>query len=505
MLIEKLTFALLSLDAFVLVFVSSASRNRSTVILLGLDGFRWDYMSKTDTPNMDFIAKTGVKAPFVKNVFPTVTMPNLYTIVTGLYPESHGIIGNEMFDPVFGAIFDSSNNESRWWNGGEPVWVTNQKQGHKSGMCFWPGYDVVIRGYFPSYSSNGTRYDKPFVYPYANPMPVKERIDMAIKWLTADDPPTFVALYFLDTDTAGHRYGPDSPEVKATIRNFDANVTGYLLEQLRQVGLLDEVNIIVTSDHGMLAYNTSNFVDFDDFLNASTYQPFSGNKAFFAIQPLSGKETYVYESLKDEQRKKQLFEVYKKEDVPDSLHFKHNRRIGSIVGLMKEGWYIRSSHLPEAKEPDGVIRGDHGYNNTIKDMYPFFIARGPAFKENLTSEPFELTDIYPLICDILGIEPAPHNGSLSRVKQLFREPLPTPSTTDSTPGGNTETPSEKKRGNGNKIVKIAGFTVLGFAAGVCVVATILLTIRWCKRRNRPQRKALVENDETQGLQAEEAT
>lgn len=502
MLIEKLTFALLSLNAFVLVFVSSASRNRSTVILLGLDGFRWDFMSKANTPNMDSIVKTGVKAPFVKSVFPTVTMPNLYTIVTGLYPESHGIIANEMFDPVFRATFDSSNNESRWWNGGEPVWVTNQKQGHKSGTCFWPGYDVVIRGYFPSFSSNGTRYNKPFVYPYANAMPAKERIDMTIEWLTGEDPPTFVALYFLDTDTAGHRYAPDSPEVKATIRNFDANVTGYLIKQLRQADLLDEVNIIVTSDHGMLAYNTSNFVNFDDFVNASTYRAWSGNKAFFTIQPLPGNETYVYESLKKEQNRTQLFEVYKREDVPDSLHFKHNRRIGSIVGLMKKGWYIRSSNLPEPRQPDGVIRGDHGYSNAIEDMNPFFIARGPAFKENLISEPFELTDIYPLICKILGIEPAPHNGSLSRVKQLLRERLPNSTTTDSTPGGSAETPTEKERGTGNKIVKIAGFTVLGFAAGVCVVASILLTIRWCNRRNRP-RKVLVENDETQGLQAEE--
>ena len=504
MLIDKLTFAVLTLHVLVFAFVSSASRNRSTVILLSLDGFRWDYMAKADTPNMDFIAKTGVQAPFVKNVFPTVSMPNLYTIVTGLFPESHGIIANEMFDPEFRAAFDSSNNESRWWNGGEPVWVTNQKQGFKSGVCFWPGFDVAIRGYLPSFSSSGTKYNKPFVYPYANRMPVKERIDLVIKWLTADDPPSFIAMYFLNTDTAGHRFGPDSPEVKAAIENYDVNVTGYLLDQLRRVNLLDEVNIIVTSDHGMAAYNTSNFVNFDDFVNTSTYDAWSGNKAFFTIEPHPGKENYVYESLKEEQRKTQLFEVYKKEDVPDSLHFKHNRRIASIVGLMKEGWYVHSSKLPEPKQPDGVIRGDHGYKNSIKNMNPFFIARGPAFKGNLTSEPFELTDIYPLICDILGIEPAPHNGSLNRVKQLFKEPPTKQTTTDAPPEGTTGSPENNgKQRNGNKIVKIAGFAILGFAACVSIVATILLTIRWCKRRKQPP-KALIENEETQGLQAEEA-
>lgn len=507
MSIEKLTFALLSLNAFVFALVSSASKNNSTVILIALDGFRWDYMSKADTPYMDFIAETGVKAPYVKNVFPTVTMPNLYTIVTGLYPESHGLIANEMFDPEFKAIFNSSNNEPRWWNGGEPVWVTNQKQGYKSGVCFWPGYDVRIRGYFPSLSSNGTKYSKPFVYPHENTMPAKEQIDLAIKWLTADDPATFVALYFLDADIAGHGFGPDSSEVKDAIQKFDVNVIGYLLEQLRQVALLQEVNIIVTSDHGILPYNTSNFVNVDNFVNASTYEAWSWNKAFFTIQPHPEQDSYVYENLKKAQRSTQLFEVYKKEDVPENLHFKHNGRIASIVGLMKEGWYVRSSKIPEVPQPDAVIRGEYGYSNSIKDMYPFFIARGPAFKENLLSETFELTDIYPLMCDILGIEPASHNGSLSRVKRLLKEPTPSPPTTGSSPLGKTESPSENNNGKqrkGNKIVKIAGFAILGFAAFVCSVASILLTVRWFKRRNRP-RKTLVENEEVQGLQTEEAT
>lgn len=487
---RRLSFAYFAFLACV-AFVSASSN--STVILICLDGFRWDYMSKTDTPNLDFIAKTGVQAPYVKNVFPTVTMSNLYTIVTGLYPESHGIIANEMFDPEFRAVFDSNNNETRWWDGGEPVWVTNQKHGFKSGTSFWPGFDVAIRGYFPSFSTNGTKYSKPFASK-ENRMPAKERIDTVIKWLTTESPPTFVAMYFLETDTVGHEHGPDSPEIEAAIRDYDKNVTGYLLDQLRQVDLLDEVNIIVTSDHGMAAYNTSNFINFDDIVNASTYDAWSGNKAFFTIQPRSGKEDYVYDSLKEGERKTKVYEVYKKEEVPDDLHFKHNRRIGSIVGLMKEGWYARSSKLPEGNISLDQIRGDHGYSNSIKDMYPFFIARGPAFKENFTTAPFELIDIYPLICNILGIDPAPNNGSLNRVEALLKQSTPpTENTTVAITA--TESTTEKYRA-GNEIVKIAGFSILGFAALVSLVATILLTVRWCKRQNRPKRLNWRETDET---------
>lgn len=507
MLIEEITFALFSLNALIFGFVGSVARDPSTVILLALEGFRRDYMSEADTPNMDFIAETGVKAPYVENVFPTVAMPNLYTIVTGLYPESHGIIADKMFDPVLKAKFDSSNNESEWWNDGEPIWVTNQKQGFKSGVCFWPGYDAVIRGYIPTFSSSETKYGKPFVYPYANIMPAKEQIDMAIKWLSADDPPTFIALYFMETDLTGRLYGPGTPEVKAAIRNFDANVTGYLSDELRKIDLFDKVNIIFTSDHGMIPYNTSNFVDFDAIVNASTYEIWSGNAAFATIEPHPGEESYVYENLKDAQRKTLLFEVYKKEDVPESLHFKHNRRIGSIVIIMKEGWYIRSSKIPLAPQPEGVIRGGYGYNNSIENMFPFFIARGPAFQKNMLSPPFELTDIYPLICEILGIEPSSHNGSLARVNGLLRERSLRIPTTNSPPRSEKASPPEKKitkQRNGNNIVKIAGFTILGFAAVVFLVASPLLTIRWCNRRKRPQ-KSLVENEEIQALQTEEAT
>lgn len=488
---RRLTFtALFALLACALLVSAS---NNSTVILICLDGFRWDYMSKTNTSNLDFIARTGVKAPYVKNVFPTVTMPNLYTIVTGLYPESHGIIANEMYDPEFKANFSSNNNETRWWDGGEPVWVTNQKNGFKSGTSFWPGFDVAIRGYFPSFSTNGTKYSKPFASK-ENRMSAKERIDTVIKWLTAEEPPTFVAMYFLATDEDGQKYGPNSPEIEAAIRDYDTNVTGYLLDQLRQVDLLDAVNIIVTSDHGMAVYNTSNFMNFDEIVNASTYDAWYGNKAFFTIQPHPGNESYVYDSLKDGQRKTKRYEVYKKQDVPDDLHFKHNRRIGSIVGLMKEGWYARSSKLQKGNFSHGVIRGVNGYSNKIKDMYPFFVARGPAFKENFTTDSFELVDIYPLICSILGIEPAPNNGSLARVKGLFRKS--TPPTENSTASiAPTESTTEKHRA-GNKIVKIAGFAILGFAALVSLVASILLTVRWCKRQNRPKRLNWRESDET---------
>src|SRR5215813_15466520 len=69
------------------------------VILISLDGFRADYIDRGLTPTLAALAADGVHAKAMKPSFPTLTFPNHYTLVTGLYPDHHGIVANRFTDP----------------------------------------------------------------------------------------------------------------------------------------------------------------------------------------------------------------------------------------------------------------------------------------------------------------------------------------------------------------------------------------------------------------------
>ncbi|XP_068688913.1 ectonucleotide pyrophosphatase/phosphodiesterase family member 5-like [Montipora foliosa] len=379
-----------------------------TLIIISYDGFRWDYMDKVPTPNLDLIVQNGVKAKHIKNAFVTKTFPNHFTLVTGLYEESHGLVGNTFFDPVFDETFyiDKTSNylDSKWWKG-EPIWITNQKAWKKSAVVFWPGSEVQIEGNYP------THYRK-----YNKSLPFEKRVDFVISMLNLDDPPSFLAAYFHEPDHAGHLFGPDSPEVENVIRRMD-NVTGYLLENLRNLGLWNQVNLIITSDHGMSSINNSQVIVLEKYLPSSWYtlvlsprRPQHVFDTFFHIIPKEGMLNQVYQKLKGIPH----LNTYLKDDIPEEFHYKHNRRVMPIFIVADDHWIITQTmaHLNSC--------GNHGYSNKYSDMHPFFIAHGPAFKENYIAEPFENVHIYPLMCHILGIDPAPNNGSLKAVEQLLK-------------------------------------------------------------------------------------
>ncbi len=384
---------------------------KPTVILISLDGFRYDYLDKYAPPTLNSLAKNGVRAKWMVPSFPTKTFPNHYTIVTGLYPANHGLVENNIYD--FGTVFTMSKREEvenpRWY-GGEPIWVTAEKQGQVSASFFWPGSEAKIGGVQPTYWKT-----------YDGKIPNDERVDTVLGWL--DLPrgkrPTMVTMYFSDTDDAGHAYSPDSEKVRDAVKTVDGNIA-RLLDGLKKRKIDKKVNIIVVSDHGMAAVDQNNGVVMDDLFNFDDAERILWTGEIVQIFPKAGKEDAIMSGLE----KPGLHTTcWRKSEIPERLQYKQGARVAPIVCSSELGWMMTSRERYETlrKRPDfGRLRGAHGYDTKYQEMQATFIAHGKAFRKSLVVEPFGNIEVYNVMCKILRLKPAKNDGELGRVKVMLR-------------------------------------------------------------------------------------
>ena len=227
---------------FLLLAPCWAQQDKPYVLLISLDGFRYDYPERDHATNLIALGQSGVRAKALIPSFPTTTFPNHYTIVTGLYPAHHGIVDNSFWDPELHAGFKSSDSASstdgRWW-GGTPLWVLAEQQGMRAASFFWVGSDAEIQHTRPAY-----------FYKYDGKIPNEQRVAQVVKWLKLPKPerPHFITLYFSDVDHEGHTFGPDAPQTHDAIAMIDA-LLGKLFGDLRELKL--PLDIFVVSDHGM--------------------------------------------------------------------------------------------------------------------------------------------------------------------------------------------------------------------------------------------------------------
>lgn len=370
-----------------------------TVVLVSLDGFRADYLERYSAPNILRLARRGVHAQAMHPIFPSVTFANHYTLATGLYAESHGIVANHFFDPLFNASFSYTNSavrEARWW-GGEPIWVTAEKFGKKAGVFFWPGSEADIQGIYPTYYKA-----------YDEKVPNTDRVSQVLAWLDlpAGERTSFAALYMSDVDSAGHAYGPDSQQVADAITDVD-NALGQLFQGLDKRGLTDVVDVVVVSDHGMTGLSNDRVVYLSDYVDYSIINVYE-NGPIALIEPKNPDDILtVYNFLHGAHPN---MTVWLKPDIPLKYHYSQNRRITSIFALADEGWWLSRGRPPI--EPELWLKGTHGYDNMLHSMQALFVAAGPGFKQNVTFPEMRNLDIYPLLCYRLGVSPAPNNGTL---------------------------------------------------------------------------------------------
>lgn len=383
---------------------------KPTVILISLDGFRWDYLEKYNPPTLNKLAKEGVRAKWMIPSFPTKTFPNHYTIVTGLYPAHNGIVENSVYD--FGTVFSMSKKEEvqnpRWWLG-EPIWVTAEKQGQIAASYFWVGTETLIGGEAPT-----------FWRTYNGRVPPEMRVDKVLGWLdlVQEKRPTMITMYFSDTDDAGHEFSPDAEETKYAVWNVDRYIK-QLMDGLKARKIDKKVNVIMVSDHGMAAVDQRNATFLDDFFDFDLAEKIVWTNEIVQIFPNQGKLDAIYSKIKDLKHTT----CWKKADIPARLHYSDSPRIAPIVCSSEEGWLTTSrKRYKDWIEDDDLtqMRGAHGYDNKYQSMQATFIAHGEAFKKNFVAEPFENIQVYNLMCKILGLTPAKNDGDLRKVEMMLR-------------------------------------------------------------------------------------
>lgn len=389
-------------------FLFSKYPNDSTiVVLVSLDGFRWDYPDRGYCPKLLSIADVGVRASSLKPQFPSMTFPNHYSIITGLVPEKHGIIAN---------FFRNRFNESQFslkqpdvagaqWFRGEAFWETARRNGIKTASFFWPGSEMDLEYRRPDY------YHK-----YQHDLAYETRVRGVLDWLALPekDRPRFITLYFDETDSKAHKFGTNSDGLNQGIKRVD-DMIAMLDSGIVSLDLSNRVNLIVLSDHGMTDMSPNRVININKII-----PPFLKDKSITTLSTMVFINTEqndlenVYKYIKS---KELGFIAYLKNEIPDRYRYKNHPFIGDIVLIADNGWIFNKN----GAWSDSYV-ATHGYDDKFMDMHGIFFAKGPNFKKNYHSSMLNNLDIYPLLCYIFNIHPAGNiDGDLMNIIHLLNE------------------------------------------------------------------------------------
>ena len=376
------------------------------VILISADGFRNDFFEKYEAINLQALSKKGVRANYMIPSYPSVTFPNHYSIVTGLYPSHHGLVDNGYFDVATGQLYNMGNKkmvaEGKWY-GGTPLWVLAEQQKMISASFYWVASEAAIQGIKPTYH-----------YIYNEKISIATRIQAVKEWLSLPEEkrPHLITFYFPDVDHDAHDYGPEDPRVKKSVQFVDSSVNA-LQAALAPLNL--PINYIFVSDHGMTEVDNVNTMGLPAAVDTESFKVPWGD----ALLHLYAKDTSKIESTYQALKKETNFSTYKLDETPAYWHYKksddwHNR-LGDIILV---------PHLPKVFNLSNrkTSKGKHGFDNYLPDMRASFIAWGPAFKKDITIEGFENVNVYPLIAHILGLnyDTQKIDGKLKVLKPILK-------------------------------------------------------------------------------------
>ena len=380
--------------------------NKPYVILISADGFRADFTELYDATFLKSISKNGVRANFMTPAFPSLTFPNHYSIVTGMYPSHHGLVDNTYYDKARGTEYRMGNQkivQDGSWYGGTPLWVLAEKQKMLSASFYWVASEADIQNTRPTY-----------YYVYNEKIDIANRIKAVKSWLSLpeDQRPHMITFYFPQVDHEAHTYGPNDKHVEEAVKYVDSSVNA-LQAELATLHL--PINYIFVSDHGMTKVDNDNTLSMPVAIDTAAFRVPWGDALIHLYAKDKSKIESTYEGLK----KDASISVYKLDETPDYWHTKTTddkyNRLGDLIVV---------PHLPKVFNfsTRKTTLGKHGFDNHTVDMRATFMAWGPAFKTGLRINDFENVNVYPLIAKILGlqIDEKEIDGKLEVLKPILK-------------------------------------------------------------------------------------
>jgi len=367
-------------------------RDKPYLILISLDGFRWDYQDLYETPALDHIAANGVRAERMIPVFPTLTFPNHYSIATGLYPANHRLIGNTFPNEDQSDWYTIAKREAvqdgKWYSG-EPVWVAAEKAGMVTAAYYFVGTEADIQGVPMTYW-----------HTFDASVPGMDRVNKALEWLSMPEErrPHFITLYFEDVDTMTHGYGPGSDRSIAAIERVD----GYLDALLSGIDGLPhgkDVYLVVVSDHGQLAKKLDeDILVIDEVVDTERLNIVDHGAAAFIYFPRDDRERArsIRDTINDHwSHGKAIL----RDEAPEDWRVTEAANFADIIVQADPGYLVYSTEGKVQRRS----RGDHGWTPETEGMHAIFLASGPRLPNNARIGPIRSVDVYPLLMEILGL------------------------------------------------------------------------------------------------------
>ncbi|MBV7532819.1 ectonucleotide pyrophosphatase/phosphodiesterase [Chitinophaga sp. sic0106] len=373
--------------------------------MISIDGFRYDYAEKYQAQNLLRLSQQGVRATAMQPSFPSLTFPNHYSIITGLYPAHHGLVDNLFWDKKRKEKYrvgDTVSVADGTWYGGSPLWVLAEKQKMVSASYFWVGSEADIQGTRPTY-----------YFKYHEKTGINSRISQVVNWLQLPEEqrPHLITFYFPEVDHMGHSYGPDSDSVRAAVKFVDEAI-GRMTAEVAKLNL--PVNFIIVSDHGMSAVDTVHTISIPEDASLANLKIMPGGEKVMLYGNTEEEITNAYNYLK---RHENHYTTYRKQETPARWHYGQEDiygRIGDIILLAEPGFVFKGT----AKK---MHPGHHGFDNNLTNMNAIFMAWGPAFKSNYRIATFENVHVYPLVAYLLGLNiTQPIDGKLEVLEGILQ-------------------------------------------------------------------------------------